>query len=167
MIARFIVCAACLGFLPSASALGQDGWSMLAHDPARTGATTAEIRPPFERKWYRLFADEGLMAGVQPIVADGKVFVGTMAGTLHAIDSDTGRDLWTFKTAGAILHTCAVAGGKVFFGNAEGKIYALNLTDGTPAWSVQIGPAVWNAPLVHEGIVIVGSRDGRALCHRG
>lgn len=138
----------------------QTDWPMLAHDPARTGATTAEVRPPFERKWYRLFADEGLMAGVQPIVADGKVFVGTMAGTLHAIDCETGKDVWTFKTAGAILHTCAVAGGKVFFANAEGKIYALNLTDGTPAWSVQIGPAVWNAPLVHEGIVIVGGRDG-------
>jgi hypothetical protein len=133
---------------------------MLAHDPARSGATTAEIRPPFERKWYRLFADEGLMAGVQPIVADGKVFVGTMAGTLYAIDSETGKDVWTFKTAGAILHTCAALEGKVFFGNAEGKVYALNLTDGTPAWSVQIGPAVWNAPLVYQGVVIIGGRDG-------
>jgi len=133
---------------------------MLAHDAARTGATTAEVRPPFARKWYRLFADEGLMAGVQPIVADGKVFVGTMAGTLHAIDSETGKDVWTFKTAGAILHTCAVAGSKVFFGNAEGKVYAVNVADGTPAWSISLGPVVWNAPVVYEGVVIVGGRDG-------
>lgn len=48
---------------------------MLAHDAARTGATSTEIRSPFERKWYRLFPDEGLMAGVQPIIADGKVFI--------------------------------------------------------------------------------------------
>jgi outer membrane protein assembly factor BamB len=133
---------------------------MLAHDPARTGATTAEVRPPFERKWYRLFADEGLMAGVQPIVADGKVFVGTMSGTLHAIDSETGKDVWGFKTGGAILHTCAAAEGKVFFGNAEGKVYALNAADGTPAWSISLGPAVWNAPLVYQGVVIIGGRDG-------
>jgi len=139
---------------------GKD-WPMLAHDPARSGATSAEIRPPFERKWYRLFPDEGLMAGIQPIVKDGKVFVGTMAGILHAIDSNTGKDLWTFKTAGAILHTCAASGDKVFFGNTEGKIYAVNTADGTPAWSVQTGSAVWNSPLVHEGLVVVGSRDGR------
>ena len=134
---------------------------MLAHDPARSGATSTEIRPPFERKWYRLFPDEGLMAGVQPIVKDGKVFIGTLTGILHAIDGNTGKDLWTFKTAGAILHTCAASEGKVFFGNAEGKIYAVNAADGSPVWSVQTGSAVWNSPLVYEGMVIVGSRDGK------
>jgi hypothetical protein len=33
-------------------------WPMLAHDVARTGATSMEIRPPFKRKRYRLFPDE-------------------------------------------------------------------------------------------------------------
>ncbi|MHC4751679.1 MAG: outer membrane protein assembly factor BamB family protein [Planctomycetota bacterium] len=149
----------CFGSLwPSAYA---EDWSMLAHDPARSGATSTQIRPPFERKWYRLFGDEGLMTGVQPIVAGGKVFVGTMAGVLYAIDDDTGRDLWTFKTPGAILHTCAVAGDKVFFGNAEGKVYAVSTADGKLSWSVQTGAAVWNSPLVYEGVVVVGSRDGK------
>ncbi len=100
------------------------------------------------------------MAGIQPIVADGKVFVGTMRGTLYTIDSETGRDVWVFKTGGAILHTCATAGGKVFFGNTEGKVYAVNAADGKPAWSISLGPAVWNAPVVYQGVVIVGGRDG-------
>lgn len=144
-----------------AGATAEKDWPMLAHDPGRSGATAAEIRPPFERKWYRLFPDEGLMAGVQPVIAGRIVFIGTMRGTLYAMDSNTGEDLWTFKTAGAILHTCAASGDKVFFGNAEGKIYAVNTADGTPAWSVQTGSAMWNAPLVYEGKVIVGSRDGK------
>src|ERR1044071_6309432 len=67
-------------------------WPMLAHDVARIGATAEEIRSPFERKWYRLFADEGLMAGAQPVIAEGKVYLGTMRGTLHAIDSQSGKD---------------------------------------------------------------------------
>ena len=75
---------------------------MLAHDPARSGATSDEIRPPFERKWYRAFPDEGLMAGVQPVITDGKVFIGTMAGILHAIDAESGKDLWTFRAGGPI-----------------------------------------------------------------
>ena len=140
--------------------LVQADWPMLAHDAARSGATPTEIRPPFERKWYRLFTDEGLMAGIQPIIVNGKVFVGTMAGMLHAIDSDTGKDLWKFKTGGAILHTCAVSDNKVFFGTAEGKVYALNTNDGRLLWSVKTGSAVWNSPLVHQGTVIIGSRDG-------
>lgn len=138
----------------------QAGWPMLAHDAARSGSTPAEIRPPFERKWYRLFTNEGLMSGIQPIIADGKVFIGTMAGILHAMDSDTGKDLWRFKTGGAILHTCAVAENKVFFGNCEGKIFAVGAADGGLLWTVKIGPAVWNSPLVHKGVVVVGSRDG-------
>jgi hypothetical protein len=138
----------------------QAEWPMLAHDEARSGATTTEIRPPFERKWYRLFGDEGLMAGTQPVIADGKVFVGTMAGVLYAMDSDTGKVIWKFKTAGAILHTCVVTDNKVFFGNAEGKIYAVNAADGGLLWCVSTGPALWNSPVVHDDVIIVGGRDG-------
>ncbi|MCS7272303.1 MAG: PQQ-binding-like beta-propeller repeat protein, partial [Gemmataceae bacterium] len=88
-------------------------WPMLAHDPARSGSTPREIRPPFVRKWYRLFPDEGLMAGVQPIVAGDTVYVGTLRGFLHAIDEATGQDRWVFRAGGAILHACAVADNKV------------------------------------------------------
>jgi hypothetical protein len=135
-------------------------WPMLAHDPARSGATATEIRPPFERKWYRLFPEEGLMAGVQPVIADDKVFVGTMRGVLHAMDSGTGKDVWVYRADGAILHTCAVDAGKVVFGDSSGKISAVNAADGKLVWSVQTGSAVWNAPLIHQDTVFVGSRDG-------
>jgi len=152
----------CLGSVwLNSTVCAEDSWSMLAHDPGRSGATPTEIRPPFERKWYRLFPDEGLLAGVQPIIANGKVFVGTMTGTLHAMDDAAGEDIWAFKTSGAILHTCAVDGNKVFFGNAEGKVYAVNVADGKLAWSVQTGAAVWNSPVVHQGVVVIGSRDGK------
>jgi hypothetical protein len=133
---------------------------MLAHDCARSGATATEIRPPFDRKWYRLFSDAGLMAGVQPVIAGGKVFVGTMRGTLHAMDAGTGEDVWVHRGEGAILHTCAVGDGKVVFGDSAGKICALNAGDGALVWSVPTGAAVWNAPLIHQGTVVVGSRDG-------
>src|ERR1044071_9802267 len=100
--------------------IARGDWPMLAHDVSRSGATAEEVRPPFERKWYRLFADEGLMAGVQPVIAEGKVNVGTMRGILHAIDSESGKDVWTFAAGGAILHACAVADGRVFFGAGDG-----------------------------------------------
>jgi len=139
---------------------------MLAHDAGRSGATRTEIQPPFERKWYRLFPDEGLMAGVQPVVADGCAFVGTLAGVVYAVDAETGRDRWTFRADGAVLHTGAAAESKVFFGCADGRIYALRSADGTLAWTVSTGAAVWNAPAVDAGTVFVGSRDGRLYAIR-
>jgi len=162
LLAGFLILCFCLPNISYGRTQAKADWPMLAHDVARTGATSTEIRPPFERKWYRLFPDEGLMAGVQPVIADGKVFIGTMAGKLHAMDCDTGKDIWQFKTRGAILHTCAVYDGKVFFGNAEGKINAVNTNDGSTLWSVKTGSAIWNSPLVYEGVVVIGSRD-RAL----
>ncbi len=101
------------------------------------------------------------MAGVQPVIADGKVFIGTMRGTIHAIDSETGKDVWVYSAGGAILHACAIGEGKVVFGCADGKIYALNVADGKPAWSVQTSQAVWNAPLIHESTALIGGRDAR------
>src|SRR5262245_43627896 len=149
-----------------AAAPADSGWPMLAHDESRSGATPTEVRPPFERKWYRLFLDEGLMAGVQPVIAGGKVFVGTLHGLLHAIDDETGKDVWTFKAGGPILHTCAVGGRKdgqlhVFFGAADGKIYAVHANDGKLAWTIETGAAVWNAPVIHEDLIIIGSRDAK------
>ncbi len=144
----------------SAGEAAQRDWPMLGHDPARSGATTVEIRPPFARKWYRLFPDEGIMTGVQPVVAAGKVYIGPLRGVLHAIDGKTGNDAWMFRAGGAILHACAVAEDKVFFGSADGVIYAVDCRDGRLAWSVRTGAAVWNAPLVHGRLVLVGSRDG-------
>lgn len=136
---------------------------MLGHDAARSGATTAHIQPPFARKWYRLFPDEGIQSGVQPVITGGKVFIGTLAGILHAIDTEKGRDVWSYRAGGPILAAAAVDQEHVFFGSADGCVYALNTADGKKLWSVRTEAAVWNAPAVSGGLVFVGSRDGQFL----
>jgi outer membrane protein assembly factor BamB len=141
-------------------------WPMLGHDAARTGATAAEVRPPFERKWYRAFPEEGLMTGVQPVVADGVVYVGTLRGVLHAIDAASGQDRWAFRAGGPVLHSCAASGGKVVFGCADGRVYGINAADGKQAWAVDTGAAVWNAPAIHDGAALVGSPQRQVVLHR-
>ena len=84
-----------------------------------------------------------------------------MRGILHAIDDATGEDIWSFKTPGSILHTCAVEGNNIYFGNAEGRVYAVDIDNGKLAWFVHTGAAIWNSPLVCRGIVLIGSRDGK------
>ena len=135
-------------------------WPMLGHDARRSGAAATDLRPPLARKWHRLFADEGIQSGVQPVVADGKVFLGTLAGVLHAMDAETGKDLWSFKAGGPILHAAGCDTGRVFFGAADGFVYALQASGGKLAWRHQTGAAIWNAPAIHGGVVCIGSRDG-------
>jgi hypothetical protein len=133
---------------------------MLGHDAARSGSTSKQLDGPFERKWYRAFPDEGIMTGVQPAVDSARVYVGTLRGTVHAIDAESGRDVWTRKLGVPLLHSCAVANGRVFIGAGDGKLYALDAKSGNVLWSVQTGAAIWNAPAVHDGMVFFGSRDG-------
>lgn len=135
-------------------------WPMLAHDAGRSGATGDEIRPPFERSWYRIFANEGLHAGVQPVVAGNRLYIGTLAGVFRALDSRTGEDAWSFQAGGAILAAAAVAGDTVAFACANGEIYGLATEDGKVRWRVSTPYAVWNAPLVVEANYFIGGRDG-------
>ncbi len=104
------------------------------------------------------------MSGVQPIVSGGKVFVPTLHGKLHAIDAETGQDVWSFETGGPLLHAAAATEQKVFVGCADGKLYALQTADGKVAWTVPTGAAIWNAPAIVEQTVFVGSRDGKLYC---
>lgn len=144
--------------LAGAPAQGGD-WPMLGHDVTRSGATADEVRPPLTRKWYRAFPQEGINAGVQPIVVGRRVYLGTLAGTLHAMDADSGKDVWTFRAGGPILHACAADAGRVYFGSADGNVYALNAGDGALAWKVATGSAVWNAPALWNGRVFIAGRD--------
>jgi outer membrane protein assembly factor BamB len=139
---------------------------MLAHDAARSGATATQLEGPFERKWYRAFPDEGIMTGVQPVVDSSKVYIGTLRGVAHAIDAESGMDVWTRRLGGPVLHSCAVGDGRVFVGAGDGMLYALDAKTGETIWAHQTGAPIWNAPLLCQGsvlrndFVIVGSRTG-------
>lgn len=150
-------CVLCLGHCLAAS-----DWPMAAHDAWRSGATRVTLRPPFARVWFRLFPDEGLMAGIQPVVARGRLFIGTMRGTVYAIDCQTGADVWKRTLPGAVLHSCAVDAGKVFVPCADGQLYALSTENGEPVWSYRTTHAIWNSPAVFGGYVYFGGRDGCA-----
>jgi hypothetical protein len=135
-------------------------WPMLGHDAGRSGATATQLEGPLARKWYRAFPDEGLMAGVQPVVDASHVYLGTLRGIVHTIDAATGEDAWTRQLGGAVLHTCALAGGRVFVPSADGKLYALDASSGEVLWMLETGAAIWNAPAIFQDLVLVGSRDG-------
>jgi hypothetical protein len=79
--------------------------------------------------------------------------VGTLAGVLHAIDAESGKDVWTYRAGVPILHAAAAGEGKVFVGAADGKVHAVGAEKGGAAWTFATGAAVWNAPLVHGGLV--------------
>jgi len=146
-------------------------WPQLQNGPQRLGYSTEAIDVPLKRAWAVGMAPERLHPQAQPVIAGGKVFIGTAMGNLHAFEATTGKKLWTFKAGGPILHTAGVENGKVFFGCLDGNVYALDAAEGKEAWCFKSGlrTGFSTAVLLAEGKVFVANRGGAyfALSQKG
>jgi hypothetical protein len=76
-----------------------------------------------------------------PVVAGRRVFVAEIdAHTLHALDSDSGRGLWSFIAGGRIDSPPTIHGERAVFGCADGYVYCLRVSDGRLAWRYRAAP---------------------------
>lgn len=135
-------------------------WPTAHGNNQRTGFTADEVRPPYTKAWDREFPMETLATRIEAIVADGRVFVGTLQGSFHALDAATGEVLWT-HACGPVLNNAAAADGKVVFGDTDRTLWCLNAADGSVAWRLTSGKGGFAAaPLIADGTVYIGGRDG-------
>lgn len=134
-------------------------WPQFGRDPQRTGYTPLQVDPPYcyAWKWYEV----PIPNRAQPVVAGGRLFVGSMDGVLYARDATTGGPLWQFATGGPIRHSAAIAGALVIVGSHDGNTYAVDASNGAVRWTSLTGPTA-TAPLVDAaaGRVYVASTTG-------
>lgn len=138
-------------------------WSQYRHDAQRSGRADTGLpvsaNAALHLQWAYSFG-ERVEVEVEPIVADGKIFVGAMNGIMTAINGSDGSLAWRFQT-GPIPHTAAYADNRLFFGSLDGHIYALDATTGKQLWRVDTGRPVYAAPAVANNTVYIGSTSGR------
>lgn len=60
-----------------------------------------------------------------PVVADGKVYLATMGGSVFAMDEKSGNILGYTLTEDRVLSTPWIADGTIYFGNNDGYLYAM------------------------------------------
>jgi len=60
-----------------------------------------------------------------PIVRDGLLYIGDLAGTIHCLDAATGVQLWRHETNDPIWGCLLLAGDRLYVGNAEGLMTVL------------------------------------------
>jgi len=142
-------------------------WPQLQNGPQRLGYSPEKVDLPLKVAWQRPFSPERLHPQAQPIIAEGKVFIGTEMGVFHAFDAQTGKEVWQVKAGGPILHTAGVEGGQVFFACLDGKVYARKAGDGTEAWTFDslLPTGFSTAVLLAEGNVYTANRGGVCFAH--
>ncbi len=101
-------------------------------------------------------------------------------GSFYAVNSETGKLVWVFKTGNIIHTTPAISGNKIFFGSFDGYVYSLDLKSGELLWKFKtVGHRyfpkgeVQGSPSVYKNLVFIGARDynvyaldqERGYCH--
>ncbi|HEX2905479.1 MAG TPA: PQQ-binding-like beta-propeller repeat protein [Phototrophicaceae bacterium] len=170
---------------PTFAQTGNVDWPQFQYNAQHTGKSPAAVAPKYKLKWAwfdssHITRDFVSAAGrnitdsfgagfkpstviseqVQPIVAEGKVYIGTINRVMYALDALTGATRWEFATGGPILQSAAYANSLVVFGSMDGYLYALNASNGSLKWKYKTGAGVSAAPIIAKGLVLVGSRDG-------
>lgn len=136
---------------------------MLGGGPAHTSYSTNRIQPPFRLAWARHFPRERLGTAMEPIVADGRVFLATHAGAIAALDAESGELRWRRQGDAPFLQSPAWGGGLVVAADVCGSVYALEAATGQIRWSRPAPGGFAAAPAVDNNVLYLGTRTGQFL----
>ena len=109
----------------------------------------------------RAYAGFGDITG-DPVVAGGRIYVGSAAGRMAALDASTGQTIWS-APEGA-LNAPLVVGGSVFVVNDEARLVRMNAATGEVIWAQTMPyfetdrPRRLKAITAHYGPVLAGGR---------
>lgn len=109
----------------------------------------------------------------EPIVVDGMMYLASNANdSVTAIDTDTGKEVWTFFTDGPVRFSPVVYKGNVYFTSDDGNLYCVDANTGEDVWVYRSVPnerlvlgnerliSTWPArggPVIDDGVLYFAS----------
>src|SRR5262245_46639091 len=150
------------------------------------GVTTANTRyqpepgfaasdvPKLKLKWAFGFPGD-LSANAQPIIAGGRVFVGSPSGLVYALSASSGCVHWYFQAAAGVRAAISIArvdapGGSrwaALFGDQSATVYALDAATGSLLWKTKVDnyplARVTASPTFYNGRLYVGVASGEEI----
>jgi outer membrane protein assembly factor BamB len=120
-----------------------------------------------QRQWSEALG--GASVGSPSLSEDGRLYLGTFANEMLALDASTGDILWKAPTQGWVWSGPAVDGERLYFGDLNGFVYALDRETGQELWRVQPDGPIAGTPLVTEDALYLTVETGSliALDHDG
>jgi outer membrane protein assembly factor BamB len=145
----------------------QVDWPLFRGDPSLRGVASGSFPSRAELLWK---APTGAAIASSPVVADGKVFVGSDDQHLHCVALEDGAPRWVFETGDMIEAPPLVHRGSVYFGSSDFFFYALDAQTGELRWKHEVGDKIlgganWiDAPGGEESWIVVGCYDNKLYC---
>jgi len=150
-----------------------NGWGVnntRYQDRAMAGFTAAEV-PRLKLKWAFGFPGD-VAADAQPMIAGGRVFVGSQSGNVYALNAATGCVHWFFQAAASVraavtlgrLETDSGSRDMAFIGDRAGNVYSVNAATGRLIWKTKVDDhplaRVTGSPVFHNGRLYVPVASG-------
>ncbi len=114
--------------------------------------------------WYQRL---GTLSASTPAVIGDRVYAtimdhseGLEQGRAVALDSNSGRILWSRDLPSQSESSPISWHGKVYFGSQNGTVYALNAATGQTVWTYKAEGAVKASPTLQNGILYFGDYSG-------
>ena len=102
----------------------------------------------------------------KPVLHDGMIYTASIDDDnlekcgIHALDAESGKEIWYFHTQNSVANDIAYAEGKILAGDVENTLYAINAKTGKLEWKQQLGNRIKrmlkNGICVQDGIVYAG-----------
>jgi hypothetical protein len=131
---------------------------MLAANPQRTSWVSEEVRGNLRPLWWKRM-DAYLSQKVQPVAAYDTLYLAT-AGGLWALDAETGRERWVYRTELPLGHSPTLYDGVAYVGGFDRRIHAVDARTGKGLWTFTGGAGFQVNPLLVDGVLYAGCRDG-------
>lgn len=101
-----------------------------------------------------------------PLLADGRLYIGSGEGAVYALDPKSGQVLWRTPTQGRVRASPSTDGRLIYAGSFDGAEYALDPATGAVRWRFQTAGNpffkvghIQSTAAVADGLVLFGSRD--------
>ena len=100
-------------------------------------------------------------AYANPVISrNGVIYIGTIGGTLYAIDSTDGSIIWTSDLGGSILSSCVIGDNEVIYVVSGTYLFAIKPYDGSVMDWIELENFVESNPVLHGGYIYIADESG-------
>ena len=103
--------------------------------------------------------DNRILGGIA--LSNNVAYFGLASGMVYAVDAETGKDLWHFKTERDVWAAPALSSDTVFVTSLDHHVYALDRATGAKRWQKDMGAALAGEPTFDQGVLYVGTFGNR------
>lgn len=146
----------------------QNQWTAVKNEKQQYDLTKKYYRPDFSiNQQYTnvkpvwIYSSAANVISTPVVLSTNQYIVfGNQNGKVEALDPETGKLKWSYKTNGPVFSSPAGVNGEIAVGSADGHIYYLN-ENGKLLWKLKTDAPVLGSPVIDNYTLFIGGSDHR------